>query len=50
MSQILDDRPRVLVVDDEKVIRDMLAEFLSMEGYIVKTAEDGVAAVSRAAS
>ncbi len=46
MSQLLDDRPRVLVVDDEKVIRDMLAEFLGMEGYVVKTAEDGVAAVS----
>ena len=46
MSQLVDDRPRVLVVDDEKVIRDMLAEFLGMEGYVVKTAEDGVAAVT----
>src|SRR5258708_1731614 len=46
MSQLLDERPRVLVVDDEKVIRDMLAEFLGMEGYDVRTAEDGVAAVS----
>src|SRR5262245_15370157 len=39
-------RPRVLVVDDEKAIREMLAEFLDMEGYAVKTAEDGLAAVS----
>ncbi len=39
-------RPRVLVVDDEKAIRDMLAEFLDMEGYSVRTAEDGVAAVN----
>ena len=46
MSQLLDDRPRVLVVDDEKVIRDMLAEFLGMEGYDVRTAEDGLAAVT----
>ncbi len=41
------DRPRILVVDDEQVIRDMLADFLSMEGYAVETAEDGVAAVAR---
>ena len=41
MSQFPEDRPRVLVVDDEKFIRDMLADFLGMEGYIVRTAEDG---------
>ncbi|HTJ83343.1 MAG TPA: response regulator, partial [Polyangiaceae bacterium] len=46
MSDGLDERPRVLVVDDEKVIRDMLAEFLGMEGYLVETAEDGLAAVN----
>ncbi len=40
-----EDRPRILVVDDEKVIRDMLADFLGMEGYIVRTAEDGSAAL-----
>lgn len=40
-----DDRPRVLVVDDEKFIRDILADFLGMEGYVVRTAEDGVSAV-----
>ncbi len=38
-------RPRVLVVDDEETIRDMLAEFLEMEGYDVDTAEDGIAAL-----
>jgi putative nucleotidyltransferase with HDIG domain len=41
-----DDRPRVLVVDDEKFIRDILADFLGMEGYYVRTAEDGSSAVS----
>ncbi len=46
MRQGVDDRPRVLVVDDEKMIRDMLAEFLGMEGYDVRTAEDGVAALA----
>src|SRR4051812_24844374 len=40
-----EDRPRILVVDDEKVIRDMLADFLGMEGYIVRTAEDGTSAL-----
>src|SRR5688572_14562706 len=41
-----DDRPRVLVVDDEKFIRDIIADFLGMEGYIVRTAEDGSSAVN----
>jgi len=36
-----DEAPRVLVVDDEKVIREILADFLSMEGFFVRTAEDG---------
>src|SRR5580765_3105611 len=40
-----EDRPRILVVDDEKVIRDMLADFLGMEGYVVRTAEDGTSAL-----
>ncbi|MCK6531406.1 MAG: response regulator [Polyangiaceae bacterium] len=42
----LEERPRVLVVDDEKFIRDILADFLGMEGYVVRTAEDGSAAVT----
>jgi response regulator RpfG family c-di-GMP phosphodiesterase len=41
-----DERPRVLIVDDEKFIRDILADFLGMEGYVVRTAEDGEAALS----
>ncbi len=36
---------RVLVVDDEKVIREILSDFLSMEGYVVRTAEDGKQAI-----
>jgi response regulator RpfG family c-di-GMP phosphodiesterase len=39
------DAPRLLVVDDEKVIREILADFLSMEGFWVRTAEDGAAAL-----
>ena len=45
MDPLNEDRPRVLVVDDEKFIREILAEFLGMEGYIVRTAEDGAAAL-----
>ena len=45
MTTVLDERPRVLIVDDEKFIRDILADFLGMEGYVVRTAEDGAAAL-----
>jgi response regulator RpfG family c-di-GMP phosphodiesterase len=40
-----DESPRVLVVDDEKVIREILSDFLTMEGFLVRTAEDGEAAL-----
>jgi response regulator RpfG family c-di-GMP phosphodiesterase len=39
------ERPRVLVVDDEQSIRDMLAELLEMDGYNVATATDGMNAL-----
>jgi putative nucleotidyltransferase with HDIG domain len=45
-SSYPEERPRVLVVDDEKFIRDIIADFLGMEGYIVRTAEDGVSATN----
>jgi response regulator RpfG family c-di-GMP phosphodiesterase len=45
-SSAPDERPRVLIVDDEKFIRDILADFLGMEGYVVRTAEDGSAALA----
>jgi response regulator RpfG family c-di-GMP phosphodiesterase len=40
-----EESPRVLVVDDEKVIREILSDFLTMEGYVVRTVEDGAAAL-----
>jgi response regulator RpfG family c-di-GMP phosphodiesterase len=46
LSPSHEERPRVLVVDDEKFIRDILADFLGMEGYVVRTAEDGTAALA----
>ncbi len=39
------DNPRILVVDDERVIRDILSDFLKEEGYAVTTVEDGMAAI-----
>lgn len=39
------DPGRVLVVDDEATIRDMLAEFLEFERFQVDTAADGMAAL-----
>ena len=38
--------PRVLVVDDEQVIREILSDFLVMEGYQVLTAGDGQQALT----
>jgi response regulator RpfG family c-di-GMP phosphodiesterase len=37
---------RILVVDDEKVIREILCEFLAMEGYVVRGVEDGEKALA----
>jgi len=37
---------RILVVDDEHVIREILTDFLSMEGFEVRTADDGVQALN----
>ncbi len=37
---------RILVVDDEKVIREILCEFLAMEGFVVRGVEDGEKALT----
>jgi DNA-binding response OmpR family regulator len=41
------DKRRVLVVDDEPMVREVLERYLEREGYEVTTAEDGEAALSR---
>src|SRR5438105_2414709 len=43
----LSDRPRILVVDDEQAVRDLLAKTLTMADYEVDTAGDGPAALDR---
>jgi response regulator RpfG family c-di-GMP phosphodiesterase len=46
MPQDPAESPRILVVDDEKVIREILAEFLTLEGYVVRSVEDGEKALT----
>jgi len=41
----LDGQHYVLIVDDDRFIREALAELLADEGYDVKAAEDGVRAL-----
>ncbi len=36
---------RVLVVDDEPIVREVLSRYLARDGYAVDTAEDGQAAL-----
>lgn len=46
----MDERKKVLIVDDEPVTKELLAAILSRAGYEVIVAADGVAAVEIAAS
>ncbi|MDZ7373437.1 MAG: response regulator [candidate division KSB1 bacterium] len=39
------DRPDILVVDDELVMRESLKEWLELDGFSVRTAESGVQAL-----
>src|SRR5688572_29638393 len=45
VTLIPSDSPMILVVNDEQVIREILADFLTMEGFNVRTAKDGEAAL-----
>lgn len=37
-----EDPIRILVVDDEQLVRDLLVSYLSSLGFVVETAQDGV--------
>ena len=39
---------KILVVDDEELIRGVIKEYLSLEGYTVEEAFDGQDAVNKA--
>jgi excisionase family DNA binding protein len=41
------DRPRILIVDDEQTVRDLVAKTLAMADYDVDTAPDGPSALDR---
>jgi two-component system, OmpR family, phosphate regulon response regulator OmpR len=45
-----DDAPHVLIVDDDRRIRDLLSRFLTENGYRVSTAKDAVEARARIAT
>jgi len=44
LTEVESDKPRILVVDDETVICDILRDFLEYEGFAVVTAGSGEAA------
>jgi DNA-binding NtrC family response regulator len=41
------ERTRILIVDDEEIVRESLAAWLEKDGYTVATAEDGETAIDR---
>jgi excisionase family DNA binding protein len=41
------ERPRILIVDDEQTVRDLVAKTLTMADYDVDTAPDGPSALDR---
>ena len=43
----MEDPTRVLVVDDEQVLRELVAETLELEGYVVETAANGAEALAK---
>jgi CheY-like chemotaxis protein len=42
-----DERPWVLIVDDDEDIRDSIQSLLELRGFVVGTASDGAAALAR---
>ncbi len=45
-----EDRARILVVDDDAPVREILADQLAEAGYLVSTAEDGEEALAKVSS
>jgi DNA-binding response OmpR family regulator len=49
-EETLDRPPRVLVVDDDPTVAEVVAGYLDRAGYVVDRADDGPAALTRAAA
>ncbi|MBN2039760.1 MAG: response regulator [Spirochaetes bacterium] len=47
MDIINNSEKKILIVDDEKTVRDTISKFLSRMGYITDTAEDGRIAINK---
>jgi CheY-like chemotaxis protein len=45
-----EDRARILVVGDDALVREILADQLAEAGYLVSTAEDGEEALAKVSS
>ncbi len=43
----MNDRTRILVVDDEQIMRDSLSDWLRLDGYEVEAVEDGYKALEK---
>ncbi len=43
----MEDKKRIIIVEDDAVLRDVLAEKLEKNGYIVDRAEDGIIAMEK---
>ena len=43
----MEDKKRIIIVEDDAVLRDVLAEKLEKSGYTVETAEDGIVAMEK---
>jgi CheY-like chemotaxis protein len=43
----MNEKKRIIIVEDDSVLRDVLAEKLEKSGYIVDRAEDGVVAMEK---
>lgn len=43
----MDEKKRILIIEDDDVLRDVLAEKLEFSGYVVDRAEDGIVAMEK---
>lgn len=44
---IMDDKKRIIIIEDDAVLRDVLSEKLERNGYLVDKAQDGVVAMEK---